>query len=659
MIRRLLFSVLFALALPAQDVSRLPEWARGPAQAAQAEAPPAGAWAWGLFLRQEAAYTGGGEVRVRTLRLVKVLGERGLQEGAYTLHSLGGRASRLKHLKGWNLRPDGELVKLERDDVAWTDADSDGEVSTRVRTSAWLQRVAPGSLVAFEALTVERLPMGPDKVWYLPEDIPIRRWELAFAKRGGFFSDLSEVASPLETRNWAEWGLRPEPLEGGGLAANAIPPLPEHERATPYLPDILPKVLLRFQDPGDLRSAPRTTWAALGAWLWARYDEVRAPGSIPGLAGLPPREALAAISRWMRRELVYRAVYLTPERGWIPVSPAEVMRRRYGDCKDLATCLIAEAAQAGLKAFPALCRIQDGAIADDAPVSAYAFNHVIAAIRLPESLGWPAEVETPAGRFLLVDATARYTPMGLLPPDHRGRRLLICTPEGGIWVRVPDTATARPRVEVDLDGAAEASGAVQATVRIRESADAWGLREVAHVGGLDDLRRHLVRTGFQIPPGGALTDLSTGDPLDVDRPFEVRFKLRHPQGWYTTGTRGTLIDWGLPSAPAAAQKPGVPRRLPFQRRANRELVIHAAWTLPAPAQPSLPELKSDTPLRSLRWTARAEGPRLLLDLEDRLKDADFSWDRRPEGVQAWKADRQLIQKLLDQGLRFQWGAGAP
>lgn len=651
--RRLLpLAALAALALPGQDLSRLPEWAREPARAAQAETAPADAQAWVLLQRHELAYTGGGEVKARNLRLVKVLAERGLREAFFSVRSLGGRASRIKSLKGWNLRPDGEVVRLEKEDVAWEDSDSGGGVSTSVRASAFLHRAVPGSLLAFECVTVERLPMGPEDGWVLPEDIPVRRWELAFARKGGLFSDLSDVASRLETRAWEPWGIRPEPLEGGGVAASRVRPLPEKEGAHPWLGDVLPSVSLRFLDPRDAKVPPGDSWDTLATWVHGRYREAWTPTGATGAAGLPPRDALAAIGRWMSRELVYKAVYLTPERGWVPLPASEVVRRRYGDCKDLATCFLAEASQAGFEPFPVLCRISQGSVPGDAPVSVYAFNHVIAAVRIKESLGLAAEIETPSGRFLLVDGTARYTPVGLLPAEHRGRRVMICTPSGAVWARIPETATQRPRLRIDLQGAVGSGGAVKAAVRVQETADAATLRMTAHLGGAGDLRKLLLATWFPIPPGGALTDLAFGDPMDLAKPFEVSFTLTHPSGWTGAGSSYGLVDWGLPGIPSAPQKPGIPRQLPLERWANRELQVRATWTLPGPLRPALPDLQADTPLRSLRWQARIEGDRLLLELDDHLKDATYGWDRRPEGVQAWRADRQLIQKLNEQGLRL-------
>ena len=49
--------------------------------------------------RTEFAYMGNGEIRRRHFRLVQVLGEKGIGEGVYSLHGLGGNSSRIKKLK--------------------------------------------------------------------------------------------------------------------------------------------------------------------------------------------------------------------------------------------------------------------------------------------------------------------------------------------------------------------------------------------------------------------------------------------------------------------------------------------------------------------------------------------------------------------------------
>ena len=111
-------------------ISKLPDWAQAYALAATTEKPPEDAEAWVLLDRTEFAYMGNGEIRRRHFRLVQVLGEKGTGEGVYALHGLGGNSSRIKKLKGWNLRPDDTVTKVDRDDLVLFDSDNGSKVST-------------------------------------------------------------------------------------------------------------------------------------------------------------------------------------------------------------------------------------------------------------------------------------------------------------------------------------------------------------------------------------------------------------------------------------------------------------------------------------------------------------------------------------------------
>jgi hypothetical protein len=100
---------LASAGFSATQVAKLPDWAAEAARASQSLTPPNDADAWILEQRTELVYLGEGRVRARQLRLVLVIGERGLEERSLSVPGLAGKGSKLKRLKAWNVRPDGEL----------------------------------------------------------------------------------------------------------------------------------------------------------------------------------------------------------------------------------------------------------------------------------------------------------------------------------------------------------------------------------------------------------------------------------------------------------------------------------------------------------------------------------------------------------------------
>ena len=637
--------------LLAQDVSRLPVWAREAAALAGKEAPPLGEEeAWVLLKRVVFVYLGDGRIQRQTFRLVKVLGQRGLDQG-FAWAEQNGRAMVVKSLKGWNLRPDGELVKLGSQDAILLNPDDLRTSTTGTVKLAALERVTVGSLVAFERQETYQLPFGPWGGLDVLERHAVHRFEVAFSAGEGRSAAAPPVEGKLEARHWAEWGLVPMPLPGGGLAANDLPALPRDEAGLPFLKSVLARVDLRFLDAGLKEGPSLADWDDYASCQAAVFHKAAQPSGLIAVQDLAPRQALTRILDWMNRNLTYKITYLSPDRGWVPQAGPEVVRRRNGDCKDHAVCLLGEAAGAGLEGYPVLCSIQDGLVEAEASPSPM-FNHAIAAIKLPVSLGLPAEVETPQGRFLLVDATDRFCPFGMLPSDHRGRRVLICLPGKALWVEVPPGAAMVPALRVEVAGELVGQGQTRARIRILETANARGLRGAALEQGAAVLRDRSLRTWFDLPATGTVSDLVLGDPLDLEHPFEVTFTVTRPGGCALGHGVFHVDAWGLPQVPEPIQKPGVPRRYPVAVRASEVLDYHASWSLPQALKPAVPALDAENPFCDLHWRAGAEGGKLTLDLALRHKDAHFDWDQREAGVIAWKRFRQMMTQLNADGRDF-------
>jgi hypothetical protein len=647
----LALSLLIGPGALAQDFNLLPEWARSHARAASVEPPPAEADAWILLDRTEIAYAGDGEVRTRRLKVVHILTERGLGYGSFFLEGLGGGASKVKRLKGWNLRADGTLEKLDQDTVVTVHDVGAASVSTDLRTVATLPRVAKGSLVAFESLQSFKHPMGPNDVVSLLREVPIRRWELELALEAGWFSSIEGVRVMLDTRHFTPWIAKAEVLPTRSVMVSNLPALPRGEGAQPPGFNNLPAVYVRFLDPALKGSPSLESWDAHARWVHREYVSRAQATRAVALDGMGALEGLKALHAWMGREFTYKAVYLTPERGWIPESALEVWRRKYGDCKDLSVCMLAEGARLGLGIHPVLARINDGEMEAEMPPS-LTFNHVIAGFRLEQSLGLPAEVGTPQGRFLLVDPTDPSTPLGQLGSGHRGRRVLICTDQGAVWATVPDAAILQPRIHIGMQAVAELSGRLTATLRLEETGDKLGLRSAALGGG--KLQEFIAKTLVDLPPTGSLQVASHSDPRDYSRPFEVVVKAVHPDGFHRIGQEGVLTPWGLPGVPGVIQKPGKPRVHPVVIRSWDGWAFDGEVAFPVPIEPVLAAKKGETPFRTYAWSAfaepRTQGGVLKLSYRQVRKDAAWAPPEQEKGVAEWKKDRAVLREIHEDGL---------
>lgn len=263
---------------------------------------------------------------------------------------------------------------------------------------------------------------------------------------------------------------------------------------------------------------------------------------------------------------------------------------------------------------------------------------------------------TPKGRFLLLDPTDPLTPVGSLGPAHRNGKVMICLPEGALWVDIPEKACPTPDIAIRFEGEGRADGSLDGTLHLTEQHQAWGLRGVAKAGSARALRDHLLGAILDLPPTATLDVEQHSDPLDLTTPFTASLKLHHPGGAKLSGQELTLAAHGWNLVPALPQPSGVPRVFPLERDLSSTLRYLAAVKVPHPLEPVLPEKSLKSPFREATWKAhvRKEGAGSVLELElsHRHTPARFPYEAREEGVRAWKKDRTAIRNLRLDGMTF-------
>ena len=653
-------ALMLAISQPllARWSGKLPDWANVAIQKAEVGPAPPDADRWVILDRTEFAYVGDGEIRTHRFRVLKVLTDRGTDSGTFMLMGLGGGASKVKKLKGWNLRPDGEMEKLDSDNVIAIEklGDSNGVDNSRL-TGATLERVIKGSYVVFESLQSFHNPEGPVGMASVIEADPIFRWEFAAAKQEGWFTNLSNVKVAMDLRHFQPWIPSLKVVPDQEATADRVPAAPKNEKQTPWFWNTLPRIQIRFLDPSLHDSPALGTWDGLASWIEASYHQHAASAVLPGIQAGHDLAGLQSISGWMSQELVYKQVYLTPERGFMPLDATDVVRRRYGDCKDLSSCFLAAVRGAGFQAYPVLARIVEGRIEEDEPVFPGVFNHIISAVRLEKSMGLPGEVETPSGRFLLVDPTARFTPLGYLPGSHRGGRVMVCSGQKGTWVSIPDSAIEPSLLKVKLEGSVDAEGSLTGDVSLEETGDADGLRSAVLTMTPKDLSNFLLGSLLALPADGRLEIIGHNDPLDLSKPLRIDLKIVHPRGVVSSAGEANLDPMGVFRVqPGVIQPAGQPRSFPVEENASNLLEVQAEILFLRHVQPLLPEKTLNGPFRDLSWSVKTEsrglGSLVTLSMSSRRKQAYFGFGEQEKGVAAWSRYRKESRAFLDDALAF-------
>ena len=173
--------------------------------------------------------------------------------------------------------------------------------------------------------------------------------------------------------------------------------------------------------------------------------------------GLPVSELAARLTARLHETIRYTGVEFG-EMAIVPVTPAVALERKFGDCKDKATLLVAMLR--GFEVPAHLALLQSGLGGEDSDVDAAlpglgVFNHAI--------------VYVPGNPPLWIDATADTTPVPQLPISSQGRLALVAAAATNDLVRTPESLASANRrlVEVEVrlksDGRGEVTEATSAT----------------------------------------------------------------------------------------------------------------------------------------------------------------------------------------------------
>ncbi len=198
--------------------------------------------------------------------------------------------------------------------------------------------------------------------------------------------------------------------------------------------------------PPDLSVFPYFAFSTAPSWqaLAAQYAEIverqiqsadvkALMGSIP--SGASPLEVAGRLATELHRNVRYTGVEFG-ESAVVPARPAEVLQRKFGDCKDKSALLVAMLRAAGLKASVALLRSGFATDVDASLPGLDLFDHAIVYVDGPQPL-W-------------IDATANHARVGVLPEGDQGRLALIATKETTGLVKIPEQTNTLDRNQFEI-----------------------------------------------------------------------------------------------------------------------------------------------------------------------------------------------------------------
>ncbi len=185
----------------------------------------------------------------------------------------------------------------------------------------------------------------------------------------------------------------------------------------------IPQIIPESEMPAESEINPTmlfstfNSWQEIYDWWWAlAKDKMAVDTAIKDKVReltkdkSSPEDKARAIYNFCAQNIRYVAVEYG-QAGYEPHNAGEVLKNKYGDCKDQAVLLVTMLKEAGVPAWPVLIAtraIHD--LRDDFP--SMLFNHCIAAVSLKDEL-------------IFLDPTAETCSFADLPADDQNRKVLL------------------------------------------------------------------------------------------------------------------------------------------------------------------------------------------------------------------------------------------
>jgi hypothetical protein len=192
----------------------------------------------------------------------------------------------------------------------------------------------------------------------------------------------------------------------------------------------------------------------------------------------------------------------------------DVLRRRFGDCKDKASLMHALLASLGIDSRLVLLRMKRLGRVAEAPASLAVFNHAI--LYVPDLDLW-------------LDGTAAYSGSRDLPGEDRGASVLVVNPEGPPrFGTIPEARPEENRVESRFDVVLSADGAATVSGRSRIAGAQAPQYRRAYLSE-HERRAQLEKAFNRTFPGLRVRTVSVSDLAAIEEDVTMQFALEVPR----------------------------------------------------------------------------------------------------------------------------------
>ena len=345
---------------------------------------------------------------------------------------------------------------------------------------------------------------------------------------------------------------------------------------------------------------------------------------------------LRAIVGYVSRQIQYQT---TPFRrsAYVPTVGKQVVRERYGDCKDKAALLTALLSAVGIKSEMVLLSGRSTGVTPFLPSPR--FNHAIARVHTSKGPLW-------------VDATADQMEFGGLPFEDQQVPALVINDETTDLVLSPALPLERNRLVDHHEGTLTAEGKFTGRLRLEAGGDwGWMLRTVMRL--VPEAKRDQVLQGMtaQLVPNSRFERGTMQHLEEQDRPLLL--DVQYAADTYSSRAGNFLLlrlPWGANSAQSAEALLGKTARQSDAEvaQARGHYVSSVKLTLPTGYSPQelQSEVKGDSSWGSYRLTYRLEGQTLHATREVRMTTLRVATPEVTKYAEFLRAMEQETRKQL-------------
>ncbi|MGH7745520.1 MAG: DUF3857 domain-containing transglutaminase family protein, partial [Candidatus Dormibacteria bacterium] len=386
---------------------------------------------------------GNGKVKSIERRAYKILRPGGRERGTVLVHF--DSETRITGLRGWCIPAQGKDYEVKDKDVIETGLVGvlNGELASDEKLKILrIPAPDPGNIIGYEIEHEDRPYILQDE-WGFQGTDPVRETRYTLQLPPGWeykavFLNYPEVKSTAAGNNQWQWVL------------NDVAAIRPEDDMPPWTA-VAGQMIVSFLPPGGEQNRGFENWNDMGLWeaglVRGRRDA--SPEIKQKVAELTASETsvlgkMRALGKFVQEDIRYVAIELGIG-GWQPHAANEVYSHHFGDCKDKATLMSAMLKEIGVDSYYVVVNTQRGAVNEKTPAVNW-FNHVILAIKLPETLNDPyltaIYLDKKLGRLLIFDPTDDLTPFGYLRGPLQANYALLVSDGGGELIELPELAAA-------------------------------------------------------------------------------------------------------------------------------------------------------------------------------------------------------------------------